>query len=288
MLKIIRDLILVTLLIFAIYFFATVEKFNSTYWPEEIKIRDVIMVSTDSIIDQADTALIPVNYIGTVDFRTIDPELRKGLFIQYLLPAIVITRERLLDDLHHVQFIEARIFNNKSIASDDSTFLVEMKLKYETDSLAELKKRVYPHPVSLALSQAILESGWGTSGIFRNGNNIFGIMSFSSDESRYKVRFPDGGVMGYIRTYRSVIASIEDYYLVFSKVSSYKKFRQKRWNGAQSTELLHYIGSYHESGQYINMAHSIIETNGLERYDNVAIAPKYLEVPTFWAYLIKY
>ena len=285
MLRIIRDLILIAILIIAIYLFAKTQTFNSRYWPKQIKIRDIQLTTTDSIITQKDTALIPVNYIGSIDFRDIDPEKRKDLFIQYLLPAIVVTRYRLLDDLHHIEFLEERINNKKKVAKVDSVFLAEIRSKYETDSLQELKKRIYPHPVSMALAQAILESGWGTSGIFRKGNNIFGIMSFSSDDSRTKVRFPDGNVKRYIRTYDSVIASIEDYYLLISKVSSYKKFRQKRWNGASSSELFRYINSYHESDQYIGMAHSIIDSNNLEHYDNIPISSKYLKYTTLFSFL---
>jgi Bax protein len=285
MLRIIRDLILIALFIFAIYLFAKTQKYNSRYWPKEIKITDIGLTNIDSVLVQNDTALVPVNYVGSIDFRDVNPEKRKDLFIQFLLPAIVITRERLMDDLHHVEFLEERVSKKKKIAKVDSIFLDGMKMKYETDSLKELKKRIYPHPVSMALAQAILESGWGTSGIFRKGNNIFGIMSFSSDDSRYKIRFPDSNVKRYIRTYDSIIASVEDYYLLISKVSSYKKFRQKRWNGAPSDELFRYINSYHESDQYINMAHSIIDSNNLKHYDNIPISPKHLKYNTLFSFL---
>ena len=288
MLRIIRDLIYFAILIFAIYLFAKTEKYNSRYWPEEIKIRDVKMIDIDSIINQSDTTLIPVNYIGTIDFRSVDPDNRKELFIQHLLPAIVITRERLLDDLHHLEFIEAKYSKKKSISDFDSTFLASMKVKYETDSLSELKKRIYPHPISLALTQAVLESGWGTSSIFRNGSNIFGIMSFSSDDSRSLMQYQQGDDDRYLRNYSSVIESVEHYYLLMAKVSSYKRFRQKRWEGATSSQLLRFMGSYHESNQYAEMAQSIIASNNLERFDNITIDRKYKEILTFRSFLLKY
>jgi Bax protein len=287
MLRLLRDLIIIALLIFAIYLFAKTEKYNSRYWPEVINVRDVKLVDEDSIIYQADTAFIPVNYIGSIDFRTVNQESRKYLFIQHLLPAIIITRERLLDDLHHLEFIELRISEKKKISNFDSTFLTDMRLKYETDSLDELKKRIYPHPVSLALTQAVLESGWGTSSIFRKGNNIFGIMSFSSDDSRSLIQFQEGDDERYLRTYSTVIESVEHYYLLISKLSSYKKFRQKRWEGSSSSQLLQYMGSYFESNQYAEMARSIIASNDLERYDNIAIDPKYLEIFTLRTFLMK-
>lgn len=288
MLRIIRDLIYFAIIIFAIYLFAKTEKFSSRYWPIEIKIRDVKLITSDSIINQPDSALIPINYIGSVDFRSVNPDKRKVLFIQHLLPAIIITRERLMDDLHHVEFIETRIGSKKKISDFDSTFIVAMKHKYETDSIIELKRRIYPHPVSLALTQAVLESGWGTSSIFRNGNNIFGIMSFSSDDSRSLIQFQAGDDERYLRTYSSVIESVEHYYLLISKLSSYKRFRQKRWEGGASPELLQYMGSYHESDQYAEMAQSIIASNNLERYDNIAIDLKHKKTLTLRSFLMKY
>jgi Bax protein len=288
MLRIIRDLIYFALIIFAIYLFAKTEKYNSRYWPEVIKIRNVNLADDDSIIYQSDTTLIPVNYIGSIDFRSVNPEKRKDLFIQHLLPAIVITRERLLDDLHHVEFIEERISKNKTISDYDSTFLVRMKLKYETNELDELKVRVYPHPVSLALTQAVLESGWGTSSIFRKGSNIFGIMSFSNEDPRSHIQFNEGDDERFLRTYSSVLESVEHYYLLISKVSSYQRFREKRWEGGTSSELLHFMGSYHESDQYAEMAQSIIVSNDLARYDNVTIDPKYKEILTLRSFLMKY
>jgi len=288
MLRIIRDLIYFAIIIFALYLFAKTEKFNSRYWPVEIKIKDVKLIADDSIINQSDSGLIPINYIGSIDFRSVNPDKRKDLFIQHLLPAIVITRERLLDDLHHVEFIEERISRKKAISDFDSTFIKAMKVKYETDSIDELKRRIYPHPVSLALTQAVLESGWGTSSIFRNGSNIFGIMSFSSDDSRSLIQFQAGDDERYLRTYNSVTESVEHYYLLISKLSSYKRFRQKRWEGKASTELLHFMGSYHESGQYAEMAQSIIVSNDLERYDNVEIDPKYKKILTLKSFLSKY
>jgi len=288
MLRIIRDLIYFAIIIFAIYLFAKTEKFSSRYWPIEIKIRDVKLTTSDSIINQPDSALVPINYIGSIDFRSVNPDKRKALFIQHLLPAIIITRERLLDDLHHVEFIETRIGRKKKISDFDSTFIVAMKHKYETDSIIELKRRIYPHPVSLALTQAVLESGWGTSSIFRNGNNIFGIMSFSSDDSRSLIQFQAGDDERYLRTYGSVIESVEHYYLLISKLSSYKRFRQKRWEGGASPELLHYMGSYHESDQYAEMAQSIIASNNLEQYDNIAIDLKHKKTLTLKSFLMKY
>ena len=289
MLRGIRDVIYIALVVLVFYIAVKVEIYQSRYWPEIIHVRNIQLTSVDSIIYQSDSSLIPINYRGSIDFRDVNPDKRKDLFIMHILPAIVITRERLMDDLHHLDFLEDRINQRKSLSKSDSSFLVSIKQKYETDSIGELKKRIYPHPVSLVLTQAVLESGWGTSSIFRNGNNIFGIMSFSSDDPRSQMPYIEGDDDRYLRTYNSITESVEHYFLFISTVSSYKKFRQKRWEGGTSAQLVRYLGRYHDqSEQYAEMAQSIIASNNLERYDNISINPKYNGTMTLKSFLMKY
>ena len=287
MLRTIFHLILSAILITMLYFFGKTKQYYSLYCQHNIVVKNIDAHSSDSIITQSDTLITPVNYSGTIDFRQIDPEVRKKKFIHYLLPAIVITRERLMDDLHHVEFIEDKINHKKTIYTDDSLFLDSMITKYKTDSILELKKRIYPHPVSLALTQAVLESGWGTSSIARKGNNLFGIMSFSPDESRLKMQFNDSEDDIYLRTYNSIIESVESYYLLISRVSSYKKFRDKRWEGAPSSKLVYFLDSYHETKQYAELANSIIKNNDLARYDIAPINPLYRKFISLYTFLRK-
>lgn len=289
MLRVVRQIVYYSLVLVPLYIIVKAEIYQSRYWPEIIRVRNIQLTTADSIQYQSDSTLIPVNYIGSIDFRSVEPEKRKDLFIMHILPAIVITRDRLIDDLHHVEFIEERTKAKKAISKSDSTFLAEIKVKYETDSLYELRKRIYPHPVSLALSQAVLESGWGTSNVFRNGNNVFGVMSFSSDDPRSLIQYNEGDDDRYIRTYHTISESVEHYYLVVSTVSSYRRFRDKRWEGRASTQLLRYLGRYHEgSSQYAEMAKSIIASNNLEKFDNIVIDPRYKEIISLGSFLMKY
>lgn len=264
-------------------------KYYSSYRSETLLIKDVQLNSPDSLVNQSDSLLIPINYMGSLDFRNLNPETRKEQFILQILPAIVITREQLLDELHHVEFIESRIKGKKLISYTDSIFLNAIKKRYETDSLSELRKRIYPHPVSLALAQAALESGWGTSNIFRNGKNIFGVMSFSSEDSRSLIQYTEGDDERYLRTYSSIKESVEHYFQLIATVSSYKKFRQKRWEGSASSQLVNYLSRYHESSdQYAEMAQSIIESNNLERYDNIAIDTNFKQIVSLRKFLMQY
>jgi len=278
-------LFLMSFLILALYLFGKTKQYFLIYFPHNIEAKQITAISGDSIIAQNDSIVVPVIYEGSVDFRAMDPEVRKRKFIEYLLPAVVITRERLLDDLHHVEFIEYKFKNNKLIYHNDSIFLASMMEKYRTDSISELKKRIFPHPVSLALTQAVLESGWGTSSICRKGHNLFGILSFSSEESRLKMRLTDSEEDIYLRTYEDVIQSVEHYFLLISRVSSYKKFRQKRWEGATSLQLVTLLDSYHEAEEYEDLAKSIIQENKLTRYDIASIDPAYRKFSSLYSFL---
>ena len=278
-------LFLMSFLILALYIFGKTKHYFLLYSPHNIEVKVVSAISGDSIMAQNDSIVIPVNYSGSIDFRTMDPEVRKKKFIEYLLPAVVIIRERLLDDLHHVEFIEEKLKNNKEIYLNDSIFLSAMMEKYKTDSLNELKKRIFPHPVSLALTQAVLESGWGTSSICRKGHNLFGVLSFSPEESRLKMQFNDSEDDIYLRTYEDVIQSVDHYFLLISRVSSYKKFREKRWEGASTSQLLKLLDSYHEAEEYEELAKSIIMNNKLTRFDMATIDPAYRECRTLSSFL---
>lgn len=274
-----------TLLILTLYIFGKTKQYFLLYSSHKIDIKEVKGQCSDSIISQNDSVIYPVNYSGRIDFRAMDTEVRREKFIQYLLPAVLIIRERLMDDLHHVEFIESKIKDKRTIYSNDSIFLSSILKKYKTDSIPELKKRIYPHPVSLALTQAILESGWGTSSIARIGHNLFGVLSFSPDDSRLKMQLNDGADDIYLRTYDDVLQSVEHYFLLVSRVASYQKFREKRWEGASTLELIKLLNSYHETDEYIEMANSIMINNRLSRFDAASIHPDYRKFNSLYSYL---
>ncbi len=64
--------------------------------------------------------------------------------------------------------------------------MAEIKVNPESEKLAAMRKRyrvqdnqallvaLKPHPRSIAIGQAVMESSWATSRFFRDGNNVFG------------------------------------------------------------------------------------------------------------------
>jgi len=235
---------------------------------QQLHLLEMNISSVDSIIPPGDSTIVPVRYHGVPDFTDLDPQVRKEKFIQFMLPAVLVVRHQLMDDLRHVEFIEKRMDGGERIAPSDTAFLSQMYNKYHTDSISVLKRRIYPHPISLVIAQAALESGWGTSRFFREGNNIFGVWSFNSDDSRIPSKYKRNGRTVYLKSYSSYIQSIRNYYLTIARVPYYKKFRLKRWNGASSMDLLPFLSRYSEKSQYAQLAGSIIQDNNIQKYDD--------------------
>ncbi len=287
MLKLLKVILLVLVLIVVSVVVNEVSSSNYIYPEYHIKLYDIEVVNSKSILIQDKNSLIPVKYDGTLDFDTIPEAIRKSVFINYMLPAIVIERDRLMNMLHHIEFVENGMINKRPLKSDDLLFFKEMMQKYDATSIKDLKMRLYPQPVSLTLAQATLESGWGTSKVFSKANNPFGIMSFSGDEQRRKFMNPELQTEVYVRTYPDVNQSVEHYFFFTAKMNSYEKFRKKRWERGSSFDLVKLLKSYHKTYEYSTLIESIIRKNDFEKYDNISINKDYFGYKKNYLQLIR-
>jgi Bax protein len=112
-------------------------------------------------------------------------------------------------------------------------------------------------------------------------------MSFNSDEQRKRFLNPELQTSIYVRSYSSVNQSVEHYYFFTAKLSSYEKFRKKRWERGTATDLVDLLKSYHETNEYSSLIESIIEKNHFSKYDNITINPDYFEYQKNYLQLIR-
>lgn len=141
---------------------------------------------------------------------------------------------------------------------------------------AENKRRGYPLFNSVVIAQAICESGWGQSKIMMKANAIFGIKAFSSWKGKvYNSNTQecyDGvsytNINACFRAYDSLQDSISDYFDLITKSERYRK----ACVASSPLECITAIknGGYATSPTYINTIMSIINSNNLEKYDNVS------------------
>lgn len=118
-------------------------------------------------------------------------DLRKRLFIKSMLPALLAENERLVERRARlIDLLDAQRAGHMLLESE-RRWLDDLAEHYgvdDADDAWELLRRVDVVPPSLALAQAALKSGWGTSRGAQQGHSMFGHMAVSSDPARSALR----------------------------------------------------------------------------------------------------
>ena len=151
---------------------------------------------------------------------------------------------------------------------------------YRAKDRLDLLRRIKPHPISITLAQAAIESAWGTSRFFVEANNVFGMWSRHADPEHAiaasKTR--KGGRQIYLERYKSIEDSIRAYYKNLATNAAYRCFRQARYYNDNPYELVALLHRYSERGElYPLELIKIIKHNNLTRFDNKTPLPRYVE-----------
>ncbi|MDE1549259.1 muramidase family protein [Jeotgalibaca caeni] len=138
---------------------------------------------------------------------------------------------------------------------------------------------------SVMLAQAILESGWGQSGLASEPNyNLFGIKGDYNGQSVEKKTLEDNGKQEYyeitakFRKYPSYAESLEDYAALLRNGTSWDpEYYSGAWKSNASTyedATTYLTGRYATDTAYATKLNKIIEANGLTSYDTPStVAP---------------
>ena len=150
----------------------------------------------------------------------------------------------------------------------DEDKLKGLRLKYGVETNQQLLIAIKPHPRSITIAQAAIESAWGTSRIFIEANNTFGIRPFSKDEPRIAATGKRGDRTVWLRKYASIRESIADYYLVLGRASAYKEFRNLKMITADPHKLVAKLTNYSERKEgYARELSSMIRYNNFHDLD---------------------
>ncbi len=153
---------------------------------------------------------------------------RKQSFVNILLPLITEQNQRILKDRGFVKDFFDKYPNSQSdvkISPSDYTRLLEIAKNYKVGSVFDKKEyldKIDTIPASLVLSQAALESGWGTSRVSLASNNLFGQKSFGQKNNftaRDQVRYA---------AFDSIGDAVKSYMTNLNSHEAYKDFRKKR------------------------------------------------------------
>ena len=99
--------------------------------------------------------------------------------------------------------------------------------KVKNNDLAELKKRIDIVPISLAIAQAAIESGWGTSRFAKEGNAYFGQKIIGIKVNGIRPNDSENPLIK-VRIFENLNDSVKAYLNNLNTHFAYKNFRKSR------------------------------------------------------------
>ena len=221
---------------------------------------------------QANLVTVPLKFARHIPAKHFEltGDAQKQSFIKLVLPLILAANDELLQRRESVK---------ASVQANDRNKLDQWAVLYRIDSenfddfeLAErLLRRVDTIPVALALAQAAVESGWGTSRFAQQGNALFGQWAWT--ESAGMRPLAASNERAVVRSFGSLLESVRAYMHNLNTHQNYKRFRDARYRLKPQTEavkasrLAIYLDSYAEIGQaYVKKLLAVMSSNNFDQY----------------------
>ena len=207
-----------------------------------------------------------------------DNAKQKEEFIRYMKGLVDKSNEEIRKDREFITgfFTKAVPDAFRGLNQQNVGYLIALRNKYGVENLFdrdEYYKRIDVIPVSLAIAQAALESGWGKSRFAREANNLFGHWTYSGVGLMPQNRLP--GKTHMIRIFSSLKKSVNGYMLNLNTNIAYEDFRNRRlkarnegknYTGMEAAKTM--INYSELKGEYIKMVQEMIEQNNLAIYDS--------------------
>jgi Bax protein len=239
-----------------------------------LKVVDKTIHNPSDIKIFTQKSIKPINYTNTISLNTLEVSEKKQKFFHMILPAILISKQKLKNKRDRV--LSLMSIPPEELSHKDSQFLETLYETYQTTDNNQLLNRMKTHPVSIVLAQAAIESAWGESRFFKKGNNIFGMWSYNTNESRIKAQGNRNGKSVYVKKYHALSDAIDDYFVVIGR-GAYENFREQRTRTNDPLKLVQYLTNYCELREkYTNKLKKFIVNNNLKQYDKFKIDKKYI------------
>ena len=214
------------------------------------------------------------------DLNTISRiSVRKALFFKSVLPLVLKINEEILQDRRRLLFIQQNINLGKTLDRGDRLWLAGVAKRYgqKNVSVTRLLKQVDIIPPSIALAQAAIESGWGTSRFVRDGNAIFGQWTFSKTNSLLPSK-REHDRKHRVRSFESLIGSVRAYTYNLNTHRAYERLRKIRnslrlkGKPIRGMLLVNSLKKYSQLGdKYIVDIRNLIIGNNLQNLDGAQL-----------------
>ena len=195
---------------------------------------------------------------------------QKESFIKIVLPLILASNEEISKRREAIK----RAFRNSDRATLEKwskLYKVDVTDQDNKALMTRLLEQVDTIPVALALAQAAVESGWGTSRFAIQGNALFGQWAW---RDRAGIRPLDASNdRAVVRSFGSLLGSVRAYMHNLNTHSHYQKFRKARSElhnrpkVGEAKMLAKYLDRYAEIGHaYVKKLEAVIRSNDLSRF----------------------
>ena len=232
------------------------------------------------ILTQENIGHLPIISELPDDFSEIqDVPTKKKLFYLVTLPLIYNTNTSIMQERRMVINIEKK-FARKELNKNETGEIIRLSKKYKLDYseintklFRKLKQRINIIPVSLALGQAIIESGWGQSRFATEGNALYGQWTTSEDKGIIP-QDRDEDKSHAVLKFKNLSESVEAYMFNINTHQAYYNFRvirriDERIKYTDPISMkVKYLAAYAEIGdKYVDKLELIIASNNLQEFD---------------------
>lgn len=201
--------------------------------------------------------------------QKIPPSVSKSQFIAILKPMIDRINWEIKTDRDRLDWI---ISHGGPKTDNSKIFISNLMIQYRvTDGKLEtLRSKMGTIPASLAIAQAAVESGWGSSRLANTGNVLYGQKSVPGDHREFG-KSEDGSPYA---KYDSSMDSMRAYVRNLNSHPAYSKLRKTRHaletKGKKPTglDLAEYLTGYSAKGyRYVSSLRSLISEYDLDKLD---------------------
>lgn len=204
---------------------------------------------------------------------------RKKIFISIILPLILQVNENIIKDRKLLSEIMYTMETNGEMDNQQRDWINRKLKQYriETFDIPELYSRMNIIPPSLAITQAAIETGWGTSRFATEANALYGQWTWDDDKGMVPLKRGDGQTHS-IKVFDNLMSAVRGYTLNLNTHPAYEDFRveRRKYKNPKKIDvrdLLITLIFYSELGyEYIDNLNSIIRVNRLRQFDSARLS----------------
>jgi len=222
--------------------------------------------------DQTSVVIVPSKFARHIPAKHFEMtgDAQKQSFINLVLPSILAANDELLQRREAVQ-AAVQAHDRDKLDQWAVLYRIEAEKLDDTGLAERLLRRVDTIPVALALAQAAVESGWGTSRFARQGNALFGQWAWTESAGMRPLAASNDRAV--VRSFGSLLESVRAYMHNLNTHQNYERFRDARYRlkpqseAVKARRLAAYLDSYAEIGQaYVEKLLVIISSNNFDHY----------------------